>query len=105
MAASNVVAAAWAKPTRVENPRPTLNTDLPDGVVHLRKPLEPNPAPDAYAAAIAFIAAALPPAAFTRATQAARREALDASETPESRRRAQAAFSLLMGDWGFSRPD
>lgn len=66
-----VIAAAWASPAPVENPHPRPGATLPAGVVHLRKPLEPNPAPNAYAAAIAYMAAALPPAAFARATQAA----------------------------------
>tara|TARA_R110000764_G_scaffold107838_1_gene193652 strand:+ start:304 stop:621 length:318 start_codon:yes stop_codon:yes gene_type:complete len=105
MAASNVVTASWASPAPVENPRRGPNTGLPAGVVHLRKPIVPNSAPSASAAAIAYIAAALSPAAFQRATQAALRDARDRGATEEEQINAQAAFRIIMGDWGFSRPD
>lgn len=104
-ASTNVVPAAWASPAPVKNPWRRRDSALPEGVVHLRKPLEPNPAPSAYAAALAYIAAALPPAAFTRATQAALHDYQDRSATEDERTTARAAFHLIMGDWGFSRPD
>lgn len=105
MAATNIVPAAWASPAPVQNPRRGRDAALPEGVVHLRKPLERNPAPSAYAEAVAFITAALPPAAYQRATQAARKAALDADATDEDRAQSRAALALLMGDWGHSRPD
>lgn len=100
-----VVAAVWASPTPVENPWRRRDAALPEGVVHLRKPPQRNPAPTAYAAAIAYIAAALPPAAFQRAVQAASRGAQDRNASEEERIKALAAFHLLVGEWGWHHPD
>lgn len=70
----------------------------------LRKSLVRNPAPSAHAEAIAFIVAALPPAVYQRATQAALQASRDPSATDDARAQSLTALNLLVGDWGSHRP-
>lgn len=100
-----VVKARWASPAPVDNPFRQRNAVLPEGVVHLRQPPVRNPAPSAYAEAIAFILAALPPAAFQRATQAALRASRAPNATDDARLQSLAALRLLMADYGSHRPN
>lgn len=100
-----VVKATWASPAPVENSFRRRSDVLPAGVVHLRKPLVPNPAPSAYAEAIAFIVAALPPAAYQRATQAALRASQAPNATDDARVQSLAALRFLMADYGSHRPN